>query len=939
VAVRDRTRGGLGTDAARPDGIPKVRGDFAFSSDLWADGMLWGRTLRSPHPHARIRTLDVSPALAIPGVSAVVTAQDVPGEPHYGLISADQPVFARDIVRFVGEPVAAVAADHPETARLALAAIVVDYDVLPPLVDPEAAPGWEPIHPDGNVLRTVVIRRGDPSATGEVVVEGTYEVGMQDQAFLGPESGLAVPADDGSIDLHVATQWTHHDRDQVAACLAVPTDMVRLHLAGVGGAFGAREDLSMQVHAALLAKVARRPVKMSYLRDESFVGHVHRHPARIWMRHHADRDGTLRRVEVRTIFDGGAYASSSVAVISNAARFSVGPYRVESVDIEATAVRTNNPPCGAMRGFGSVQVCFAHESQMDRLAAELGMDPVELRLHNALRTGDRLPTGQVLRGAAPVAECIRAAVAHPLPDASPDEVLARPGGAGRTSTSTEIRRGTGIAVGMKNLMYSEGENDSASATVRLAGGMAVVTSAAAEVGQGFVTIAQQIVRELLGVEEVVFHSASTDEVGSAGSTSASRQTWMSGGAVAQACRLIASAVCQAVALRDGLDPDEVTLDGTTVVTPSRLVSIADAVPAQPIEIARLELVRVARQRLEVAHAVVARAGRELAVKRQCAQRGETAGAAAADRAARAVDIAALYQEARAVHAILDVGDAPGAVQPLAIGASETRRAAVVHIEHGDAAAGPVLDFQVQRRAAHRRRPAVAHGQQRRARVVRRIDVVVARRIEERVRRLAVGGIERQRLRAREKPGLETHRRAAAHHRRTPSRQIEPHHRRRGGRRRADEHRVARQRLHIRDVDVRRREHGVRPAACVDRQQLPCTAHIGRGHDRVAAGEGECRLAEHPLRHAELRRHRRQRLRRAIDQTVEIPPTASVRNEVERAVRREGGLEHRLPRAAGDPARRRGPAGAVELGDIERGRVPRHVGVVPAEPREAITVGA
>jgi len=585
VAVRDRTRGGLGTDAARPDGIPKVRGDFAFSSDLWADGMLWGRTLRSPHPHARIRTLDVSPALAIPGVSAVVTAQDVPGEPHYGLISADQPVFARDIVRFVGEPVAAVAADHPETARLALAAIVVDYDVLPPLVDPEAAPGWEPIHPDGNVLRTVVIRRGDPSATGEVVVEGTYEVGMQDQAFLGPESGLAVPADDGSIDLHVATQWTHHDRDQVAACLAVPTDMVRLHLAGVGGAFGAREDLSMQVHAALLAKVARRPVKMSYLRDESFVGHVHRHPARIWMRHHADRDGTLRRVEVRTIFDGGAYASSSVAVISNAARFSVGPYRVESVDIEATAVRTNNPPCGAMRGFGSVQVCFAHESQMDRLAAELGMDPVELRLHNALRTGDRLPTGQVLRGAAPVAECIRAAVAHPLPDASPDEVLARPGGAGRTSTSTEIRRGTGIAVGMKNLMYSEGENDSASATVRLAGGMAVVTSAAAEVGQGFVTIAQQIVRELLGVEEVVFHSASTDEVGSAGSTSASRQTWMSGGAVAQACRLIASAVCQAVALRDGLDPDEVTLDGTTVVTPSRLVSIADAVPDQPIEIA------------------------------------------------------------------------------------------------------------------------------------------------------------------------------------------------------------------------------------------------------------------------------------------------------------------------------------------------------------------
>lgn len=585
MAVRDRARGGLGTAAARPDGISKVLGDFAFSSDLHVDGMLWGRTLRSPHPHARIRTLDVTPALAIAGVSAVITADDVPGELHYGLISADQPVFARDVVRFVGEPIAAVAADHPETARRALEAIVVEYDVLTPLVDAEAAAGWEPIHPDGNVIRSVVIRRGDAAATGDVVVEGTYEIGMQDQAFLGPESGLAIPAEDGSIDLHVATQWTHSDRDQVAACLAMPTNMIRLHLAGVGGAFGAREDVSMQVHASLLAKVARRPVKMSYLRDESFVGHVHRHPARFWMRHHADRDGTLRRVEVRTTFDGGAYASSSMAVIGNAARFSVGPYRVESVDIEATAVRTNNPPCGAMRGFGSVQVCFAHESQMDLLAAELDMDPVELRLHNALRTGDRLPTGQVLRGAAPVAECIQAAMAHPLPDGSPDEVLARPGGAGRTSTATEIRRGTGLAVGIKNLMYSEGENDTASATVRLADGIATVKSAAAEVGQGFVTIAQQIVREVLGVEEVVFHSASTDEVGSAGSTSASRQTWMSGGAVAQASRLIASAVCQAVALRDGLDPEEVVLDGTTVVTPSGRVPLADAVPDQPIEIA------------------------------------------------------------------------------------------------------------------------------------------------------------------------------------------------------------------------------------------------------------------------------------------------------------------------------------------------------------------
>jgi len=585
VAVREETLQGIGSDAIRPDGIPKVRGRFEFSSDLQAEGMLWGRTLRSPHPHARIRSIDTSAALAIPGVAAVVTADDVPGALHYGLISADQPVFARDVVRFVGEPVAAVAADHPETARRALEAIHVAYEPLVPLVDAEAASGWAPIHPDGNVLRTVVIRRGDPDVTGEVVVEGTYEIGMQDQAFLGPESGLAIPADDGTIDLHVATQWTHNDRDQVAACLGLTTDQVRLHLAGVGGAFGAREDVSMQVHACLLATTAGRPVKMSYLRDESFVGHVHRHPGRIWMRHHASADGTLRRVEVRTLFDGGAYASSSEAVIGNAARFAIGPYRVESVDIEATVVRTNNPPCGAMRGFGSVQACFAHESQMDRLATTLGIDPVELRLRNALRTGDRLPTGQVLRGAVPVAECIRAAVAHPLPGTVDDDVLARPGAAGRTTDAADVRRGTGIAVGIKNLMYSEGENDTASAVVRLEGGVATVRSAAAEVGQGFVTIAQQIVREVLGVREVRFHSASTAEVGSAGSTSASRQTWMSGGAVEQASRLIANAVCHHVALRDGWDVEQVRVEGTDVVTPAGRTPIARAIPEQPVEIA------------------------------------------------------------------------------------------------------------------------------------------------------------------------------------------------------------------------------------------------------------------------------------------------------------------------------------------------------------------
>ena len=560
---------GVGDSPVRPDGTPKVQGGFAFASDLEADGMLWGRTLRSPHAYARVRSVEIGPALAIPGVSCVLTADDVPGTATYGLISPDQPVFARDVVRYTGEPVAAVAADHPDTARRALAAVVVDYQPLEPLVDPGRAASAQtpPIHPDGNVIRHIRIEHGDPAATGDVIVEGVYEVGMQDQAFLGPESGLAIPDGDGGVDLWVATQSLHEDRDQLAACLGLPHEQVRLHLGGVGGAFGGREDLSVHVHACLLALRTGRPVKMSYLRDESFVGHVHRHPAWMRYRHHATTGGDLVKVEAEVLLDGGAYASSSWAVVSNAARFACGPYRVPNALVDATVVRTNNPPCGAMRGFGAVQVCFGHESQMDKLAARLGMDPVELRVRNALEVGDVLPTGQRLTGAVPVAACIRAAVDHPLPPPSGDGWLERPGGAGRTAEASRVRRGVGVAAGFKNLMYSEGFEDDSEARVRLSGGVASITCAVAEVGQGFVTIASQIARTVLGCDAVV-EPAGTAGIDSAGSSSASRQTWMSGGAVLQAAREVAAQVRSAVAERLGVAPGWLALtdDGRIVET-------------------------------------------------------------------------------------------------------------------------------------------------------------------------------------------------------------------------------------------------------------------------------------------------------------------------------------------------------------------------------------
>ncbi|MBK9973093.1 MAG: xanthine dehydrogenase subunit D [Acidimicrobiaceae bacterium] len=557
--------------ASRPDGVAKVQGTFAFSSDLTADGFLWGATLRSPHPHARITGIDVSGAWRIPGVEAVVTAADVPGKATYGLISSDQPVFASDVVRYVGEPVAAVAADHPDTCRRALAAIVVEYELLAPLVDPQrAVDGTHPsIHPDGNVVRHQRIVRGDQTIDGPVVVEGTYHLGMQDQAFLGLEAALAVPDSGGDgVELFVATQWLHEDQKQIAACLGFPAHKVRLTLGGVGGAFGAREDISLQVHTCLLALRTGRPVRMAYSREESFLGHVHRHPCTIWMRHHAELDGRIRRIEARFVFDGGAYASTSSAVLINAVTHAQGPYKCDNATVDGWAVRTNNPPCGAMRGFGVVQACFAHEGQMDRLAAAVGSDPVSIRLLNAMQTGDHLITGQVIQNVAPVARCIQETAALPLPDqpvgghdANP---LRLPGGSGLTADVGHVRRGIGWGVAIKNLMYSEAFDDYSTARVRLADGVAFVKFATSEVGQGFVTIAGQIARSVLGVDEVVLEPIDTT-IGSAGSTSASRQTWMSGGAVDGACRLVRERLFERVGTAHGVDPLRLAIDGSDVV--------------------------------------------------------------------------------------------------------------------------------------------------------------------------------------------------------------------------------------------------------------------------------------------------------------------------------------------------------------------------------------
>lgn len=566
AARTTRLDNGVGESTLRPDGVPKLTGEFSYAQDLEADGMLWGATVRSPHPRARIVSIDIAPALAIGGVHAVLTHDDVPGRGVFGLEQPDQPVLAGDGVEYWGEPVAVVAAEDADTARRAADAVAVVYEEVDPLIDPEEAVDRD------EVFRRLRIRRGDQDARGEVVVEGVYEVGMQDQAPLGTEAGLAIPDGEGGVDLYATSQYVHIDQQQVVASLGLRDDQVRSHPVGVGGAFGAREDVNLHIHLCMLALYTGRPVKMVYRRSESFTGHVHRHPAWMQYRHEATRDGELVKVEARLLIDGGAYASTTAAVLANACYFAVGPYTCDSVSIEGIGVRTNNPPCGAMRGFGAVQTCFGYETQMDRLAAELDMDPLELRRKNALATGDRMPTtGQLITTPMPVVEVIDSLAAMPLPDPHPEpDELDLPGGSGLTTSPAEVKRGVGYALGIKNLGFSEGSDDYAQARIRLTSEGAVVETAAIEVGQGLVTVMAQIARSVLGLSRAEVRHVDTSRIDSAGSTSASRQTQISGGAVhLAATRLLQRILADHDA--DSLDDDGVWRGDELIVTYPELI--------------------------------------------------------------------------------------------------------------------------------------------------------------------------------------------------------------------------------------------------------------------------------------------------------------------------------------------------------------------------------
>ncbi len=548
----------VGKSVPRVDAVAKVKGEALYPGDINMPNQAYMKILFARRPHARIARLDTSAAEALPGVLAVFTARDVPVN-EYGLIMPDQPVLCgpgsskpyADRVRFVGDQVALVVAETEEIADRARGLIQVEYEDLPVLTDPEAAMREDAplLHPDrgSNVFQHYRIRKGDVAAAfaqADVIVEGEYRTPAQEHAYLQPEAGIAYVDEEGRVTVRVAGQWTHEDREQIAHALGLPEERVRVIYPAIGGAFGGREDMSVQIVLALAAwrlhqRGIHRPVKIVWSRQESIIGHHKRHPYRIRARWAASKEGKLLAAEMRLVADGGAYAYTSTKVLGNATLMCTGPYEIPNVSVDSYAVYTNHIPGGAFRGFGGPQGLFAAEQQMNKLAEALKMDPVELRMRNVLREGSLLSVGTPLpKGVSlpqVIEQCARAAGWQRTPQG-----WRHPG---RTSAAGHLRRGLGFACGFKNVGFSFGFPEQCWATVELHGAaeieQVVVHHAAAEVGQGTHTAIAQFAAEAVGVpiEKVRLLVSDTAVTDNSGSVSASRMTFMAGNAVKGAAAL------------------------------------------------------------------------------------------------------------------------------------------------------------------------------------------------------------------------------------------------------------------------------------------------------------------------------------------------------------------------------------------------------------------
>ena len=523
--------------------------------------MLYGKVLRSRYPHARVLRVDASQAKALPGVVAVLIADDVPGAKNHGLLRSDWPVLAYDKVRYVGDAIALVAAETEEIGEAALKFIEVDYEPLPVVASAEAALAEDAplIHEGGNVLRHLAFQRGDVEAAfaqADIVIENEYRTPAGDHSFLEPEAGVATVDDEGNVTVYAGSQIPFEDQRQVAASLDLPLEKVRVVQTQVGGAFGGKEDIHVQIHVALLAQVTGRPVKLVFTRQESMIVHPKRHATVIWLKTGVTKAGKLLAVQAHIVGDTGAYASLGEPVMTRTATHASGPYEVPNFKVECYAVHTNNPPAGAYRGFGVPQATFACETQMDILAEKLRMSPFELRRINALKVGATTATGQTLWESVGLVECI---------DRVEEEVKAAEESEGSEgippsdpSDASAPSRAWGLACAYKNVGLGSGLADSAGAQVELLDdGQTIVRAGAAEVGQGLVGVLAQMVVEELGVDyskvEVIL--GDTGQCLDGGPTTASRQTYVTGNAVRYAARQVRQALADAAAEELDAAPD------------------------------------------------------------------------------------------------------------------------------------------------------------------------------------------------------------------------------------------------------------------------------------------------------------------------------------------------------------------------------------------------
>ncbi len=539
----------IGHSVARRDAVGKVRGETLYPGDINRPGQLYMKILFAGRPHARMLRLDTSKAEALPGVVAVFTAKDVPVN-EYGLGTFDQPVLCGpgtskpgvDVVRFVGDQVALIVAETEKIAERARALIEVDYEDLPVITDPRAAmqPGAAQLLPDrANVLAHFKIRKGAVAqawAECDAIVEGEYHTPMQEHAYLQPEAGVGYMDEEGRVTVQVAGQWAHEDQEQIAHALDLPRDRVRVIYPAIGGAFGGREDMSVQIVLALAAlrlsqRGIHRAVKIIWSREESIVGHHKRHAFYLKAKWGAKADGTLVAAEVEIISDAGAYTYTSPKVLGNATLMCTGPYVFPHAHVDAYTVLTNNVPGGAFRGFGGPQGAFEAELQLEKLAEKLGLDPVAMRMKNLLKdglistTGTPFPKGVTIdRVVARCAQEVGWQVGKGMPPAS-------------AAAQPYLRRGRGFGCAFKNIGFSFGAPEACAARVELHGTgqieRVVVYHAGADCGQGAHTVMAQMAAEAAGVsvDKVEMIASDTATSGSSGSASASRLTYMSGNAI------------------------------------------------------------------------------------------------------------------------------------------------------------------------------------------------------------------------------------------------------------------------------------------------------------------------------------------------------------------------------------------------------------------------